>query len=25
MACGNEGRKIYADNRDRKLWLETLG
>jgi hypothetical protein len=25
MARGNQGRDIYADDRDRKLWLETLG
>ena len=25
MAFGNQGRDIYADNRDRTLWLETLG
>jgi REP element-mobilizing transposase RayT len=25
MACGNQGRDIYADDRDRKLWLATLG
>src|SRR5665647_3619377 len=25
MARGNQGRDIYADERDRKLWLETLG
>ena len=25
MARGNEGRDIYDDERDRKLWLETLG
>src|SRR5665647_33446 len=25
MARGNQGRHIYADDRDRKLWLETLG
>ena len=25
MARGNQGRHIYADERDRKLWLETLG
>jgi REP element-mobilizing transposase RayT len=25
MAPGNQGRSIYADGRDRKLWLETLG
>ena len=25
MARGNQGREIYADERDRKLWLETLG
>jgi len=25
MARGNQGRDIYADNRDRTLWLETLG
>src|ERR1035437_176021 len=24
-ARGNQGRAIYADERDRKLWLETLG
>jgi len=23
MARGNQGRDIYADDRDRKLWLET--
>jgi hypothetical protein len=22
---GNQGRVIYADDRDRKLWLETFG
>ena len=25
MARGNQGRDIYADDRDRRLWLETLG
>ena len=25
VAGGNQGRDIYADERDRKLWLETLG
>jgi REP element-mobilizing transposase RayT len=25
MARGNQGRDIYDDERDRKLWLETLG
>jgi len=25
MARGNQGRAIYADDRDRKPWLETLG
>src|ERR1035437_1816616 len=25
MARGNQGRDIYADERDRRLWLETLG
>jgi putative transposase len=25
MARGNQGRDIYADDRDRKLWLTTLG
>ena len=25
MARGNQGRDIYADDGDRKLWLETLG
>ena len=25
MARGNQGRAIYADDRDRKLWLATLG
>ena len=25
MARGNQGRDIYADDRDRKLWLKTLG
>src|ERR1035438_4875458 len=25
MARGNQGRDIYADERDRKLWLATLG
>jgi hypothetical protein len=25
MARGNQGRDIYADDRGRKLWLETLG
>jgi hypothetical protein len=25
MARGNQGREIYGDERDRKLWLETLG
>ena len=25
MARGNQGRHIYADERDRKLWLATLG
>jgi len=25
MARGNQGRDIYADDRDRKLWPETLG
>ena len=25
MARGHQGRKIYAADRDRKLWLETLG
>ena len=25
MARGNQGRDIYADKRDRKLWLATLG
>ena len=25
MASGNQRRDIYADDRDRKLWLETLG
>ena len=25
MARGNQGRDIYGDERDRKLWLETLG
>jgi hypothetical protein len=25
MARGNQGRDIYDDDRDRKLWLETLG
>ena len=25
MALGNPGRNLYADDRDRKLWLETLG
>jgi hypothetical protein len=25
MARGNQGRAIYADERDRKLWLATLG
>jgi len=25
MARGSQGRDIYADERDRKLWLETLG
>jgi REP element-mobilizing transposase RayT len=25
MARGNQGRDIYADDRDHKLWLETLG
>ena len=24
VARGNQGRDIYADDRDRKLWLETL-
>ena len=24
MARGNQGRDIYADDRDRKLWLATL-
>jgi len=24
MARGNQGRDIYAGERDRKLWLETL-
>ena len=23
MAHGNQGRDLYADDRDRKLWLET--
>ena len=25
MARGNQGRDIYGDDPDRKLWLETLG
>ena len=25
MARGNQGRPIFRDNADRKLWLETLG
>ena len=25
MGRGNQGRAIYADDRDRKRWLETLG
>ena len=25
MARGDQGRDIYADDRDRKLWLATLG
>ncbi len=25
MARGNQGRDIYAEDRDRKLWLQTLG
>jgi hypothetical protein len=25
MARGKQGRDIYADDRDRKLWLATLG
>ena len=25
VARGNQGRDIYADDRDRKLWMETLG
>jgi hypothetical protein len=25
MARGNQGRDTYADDRDRKLWLATLG
>jgi hypothetical protein len=25
MARGNQGRAIYADERDRKLWMATLG
>jgi hypothetical protein len=25
MARGNQGRDIYDDERDRKLWRETLG
>ena len=25
LARGNQGRDIYADERDRKLWLATLG
>ena len=25
VARGNQGRAIYADERDRKLWLATLG
>jgi putative transposase len=25
MARGNQGQDIYADDRDRKLWLATLG
>jgi len=25
VARGNQGRDIYADDRDRKLWLGTLG
>ena len=25
MARGNQGRAIYADERDRELWLATLG
>ena len=25
MARGNQGRDIYADDRDSKLWLEALG
>ena len=25
MARGNQGRDIYADDRDRKLWLAALG
>ena len=25
VARGNQGRNIYADDRDRKLWLATLG
>jgi hypothetical protein len=25
MARGNQGREICDDDRDRKLWLETLG
>ena len=25
MARGNQGRAIYADKRDRKMWLATLG
>ena len=25
MARGNQGREIYQDDRDRKLWLDTLG
>ena len=25
VARGNQGRDIYADDRDRKLWLATLG
>jgi putative transposase len=24
MARGNQGRDIYADDQDRKLWLEAL-
>jgi hypothetical protein len=25
LARGNQGRRIYGDDSDRKLWLETLG